>query len=84
MPWLEVAFVLYTQSNLNSSNIDGSFTIAYSNSFLSQYEILIIAQEDKYLGFFFLLYHAIVCYVYALESPHRGDSKEYTQHAIIV
>ena len=38
------------QSNLSSSNIDGSFKMAYSNSFLSPYEILPIAQENKYLG----------------------------------
>ena len=30
----------------------------------------------------FLFYREIVCCVYSLESPHRGDSNEYTQHAI--
>ena len=40
------------QSNLNGSNTDGSFTIANSNHFLSPYEILPIAQENKYLGKF--------------------------------
>ena len=24
-----------------------------------------------------------VCYVFSLESPHRGDSNEYTQHTIV-
>ena len=43
--------VLFIQSNLNSSNTDGSFTMAYSNSFLSPYEVLRI----------FLFYHEIVC-----------------------
>ena len=38
------------QSNLNSSNTDGSFTIDNSNSFFSPYKILPLAQEDKYLG----------------------------------
>ena len=33
---------------------------------------------------FFLFYHGIVCCMYSLESPHRGDSNEYTQHTIIV
>ena len=37
------------QSNLNSSNTDGSFTMANSNSFLSPYKILPIDQENKYL-----------------------------------
>ena len=40
------------QSNLNSSNTDGSFTMANSNSFLSPYKILPLAQENKYLGKF--------------------------------
>ena len=40
------------QSNLNSSNTDGSFTMPNSNSFLSPYEILPLAQENKYLGKF--------------------------------
>ena len=36
------------QSNLNSSNTDGSFTMVNSNSFLSPFEILPIAQENKH------------------------------------
>ena len=72
------------QYNLNGSNPDGSFTVDDSNSFFSPYKILPIAQENKYLGIFFRYYHGIVCCVYSLESPHRGDSNEYTQHTIIV
>ena len=37
------------QLNLTGSNTDGSFTMANSNLFLSPYEILPIAQENKYL-----------------------------------
>ena len=59
-------------------------TVDDSNSFFSPYKILPIAQENKYLGMFFLLDHGIVCCAYSLESPHRGDSNEYTQHTIIV
>ena len=44
--------VLDLQSNLNSSNTDDSFTMANSNSFLSPYEVLPIAQENKYLRIF--------------------------------
>ena len=40
------------QSNLDGSNTDGSFTMANSNSFLSPYKILQIAQENKYLRIF--------------------------------
>ena len=48
------------------------------------YKILPIAQENKYLGIFFsYFYHGIVCCMYSLESPHRGDSN-YTQHTITV
>ena len=72
------------QLNLNSSNTRGSFTIVNSNSFLSPCEILLIAQENRYLMVIFLFYHELVCCVYSLESPHQGDSNEYTQHTIIV
>ena len=58
--------------------------MANSNSFFSPYEILPTTQENKYLGIFFLFYHEIVCCVYLLESPHRGDLNVYTQHTIIV
>ena len=74
----------YIQYNLNGSNTDGSFTVDDSNSFFSPYKILPIAQENKYLGIFFLFYHGNVCCAYLLESPHRGDSNEYTQHTFIV
>ena len=57
--------------------------MANLNWFLSPYEILPMAQEDKYLGIFFF-YHEIVCCVYLLESPHWGDSNKYTQHTIIM
>ena len=66
------------QSNINSSNTDGSFTMVNSNTFLSPYEILPI-----HLGIFFLFYHEIVHCVYSLESPYRGDSNEYSQHTIL-
>ena len=49
------------QSNLNSSNTNGSFTMVNSNLFLSSYEILPIAQENKYSGNFSYFHHEIVC-----------------------
>ena len=66
------------QSNLNSTNNDGSFTMSNSNSFLSPYEILLIAEESKCFGkFSFLFLRNFMLYV-------RGDFNEYTQHTIIV
>ena len=67
-------------------NTNCSFIMDDSNFFLSPYEILLIAQENKYIVFreIFLFFHEIVCCVYALELPHQGDSNEYTQHTIIV
>ena len=47
------------QYNLNGSNTDGSFTVDDSKSFFSPYKILPIAQENKYLGMFFLFHHGI-------------------------
>ena len=49
--------------NLDGSNTDGSFTMANSNSFLSPNEILLIAQENKYLRKFsyFIVTLYVVC-----------------------
>ena len=58
--------------------------MANSNSFLSPYEILPIAQKKKIFREVFSFYHEIVCFVNSLESPHRVDSNEYTQQTIIV
>ena len=51
------------QYTLNGSNTDGSFTVDDSNSFFSPYKILPIAQENKYLGFFFFFYFIMELYV---------------------
>ena len=48
--------------------------MANSNSFLSPYGILPLAQENKHLGKF----------SYFIMKSHGGDSNEYTQHTIIV
>ena len=51
------------QSNLNSLNTDGSFTMANSNSFLSPYKILPIAHKHKYWENFssFIMKLYVVC-----------------------
>ena len=51
------------QSNLDGSNTDGSFTMANSNSFLSPFEILPMAKENKYLRnfFYFIVKLYVVC-----------------------
>ena len=72
------------QSNLNDSNTDGSFTLDDSNSFLSPYEILLIAQGKQMFKEIFLFYQEIVHCLYSLELPHRGNSNKYTQYTIIV
>ena len=58
-----VLSVLLLQSNLDGSNTNGSFTMANSNSSLSPYEILPIAQENKYLMTFsyFIVKLYVVC-----------------------
>ena len=70
------------QSNFNSSNTDGSFTMADSKSCLSSYEILSTDQENKYLkiflGMFLILSLNCMCIHIGKESHHRGVSNEYT------
>ena len=41
------------------------------------------SSRKQILWEFFSFYYEIVCCVYSLESPHRGDSNEYMQHTII-
>ena len=62
--WLsDFGLPFYIQSNLDGSNTDSSFTMANSNSFLSPYEILPIAQENKYLRkyCYFIVKLYVVC-----------------------
>ena len=59
----QFAYPFEIHSNLNSTNTDGSFTMANSNSFLSPYEILPIDQENKYLRklSYFIMKLYVVC-----------------------
>ena len=42
------------------------------------------SSRKQILSEIFLFYYVIICCVYSLEWPHRGDSTEYTQHTIIL
>ena len=57
------SFTGHIQSNLNTSNMDGSFTMANSNSFFSPYKFLLLAWENKYLRKFsyFTMTLYVVC-----------------------
>ena len=35
------------------------------------------------MNVFSIFFHMKICRVYSLESPHRGDANEHTQHTII-
>ena len=66
IPYLAVytlTTVVGLQSKLNSSNTDGSFTMANLNSYLRPNEILPITQENKYLGklSYFIMKLYVVC-----------------------
>ena len=81
---VKILMRIKVQSNLSISNTDGSFTVVNSNWFLESLRNSSDSLRKQIFTDFFLLYHEIVCCVYSLESPHRGDSNEYTQHTIIV
>ena len=65
-------------SNSNNSNTNGSFIMTDSNLRNSS-----DSSRKQIFRDFFSFYHEIVCCVYSLESPHRGDSNENTQHTIL-
>ena len=64
------------QSNRNSSNTDGSFTMADSNLFFESLRNTSDSSRKQ-------IFKEIFLCMYSLESPHRGDSNEYSQHIII-
>ena len=71
------------QWNLNTSNNDGSFIMAKSNSFLAPIRnSLNSSSKEIFWEIFSLVYSVMVCFVYLLESLNRGDSDEYKQHTI--
>ena len=77
--------IVYLQSNLNNSNTDGSFTMDNSNSFLSPYEILPIAQTNILRKFpYFIMKLYVLCTHENRLVARRCDSNEYTQHTIFV
>ena len=61
------------QYNLNGSNTDGSFTLLFQSLQNSSNSSGKQIDND-----FSLFNHETVGCVYSLESPHRGDSNEYT------
>ena len=80
---LSILVINIIQYNLNGSNTDGSFTVDDSNSFQSLQNSFNSSRKQIFRDFV-SFYHGIVCCVYSLELPHRGNSNEYTQHTIIV
>ena len=49
----------------------------------SQLGLIIAPVRWHYRNNFSIFFNMKACCVFQLESPHRGDSNEYTQHAII-
>ena len=72
------------QYTLSGSKTDGSFTVDDSYSFFKSLQNSSNSSRKQIFRDFFLFYHGIICCVYSLELPHRGDSNEYSQHTIIV
>ena len=70
-------------SNFEGSHTGSSLTEADSNPFLNPWEIN-KTNLLEYLKDIFVFYHDSICCVYLLESPHRGDSNEYTQYTFIL
>ena len=68
-----ISYFYSIQSNPDGSNTDGSFTMANSNSFFSPYEILPIAQENKYLRIFYFIlsWNCMLCELIRIASSRR-------------
>ena len=44
--------------------------------------LIIEPGQEAYLDIFLIFFDMKVCCMFSLESPHRGDSNEYTQYTI--
>ena len=72
------------QSNFNVSNTDGSFTMAYLNSFLSPYGIFPVAQQNKYWGTFsILLWNCMLCVLIRITSLRQFEWVHTTYHYFV-
>ena len=44
--------------------------------------LIIVPGQEASSKYIFIFFNMTVCWVFTLESPHGGDSDEYTQYAI--
>ena len=80
-----VSSKLHIQPYFNGSNTFGTMTLCSGQG---QFKLLGVNHSAKSGGiigkyFYFFFLNMEVCCVFALESPHCGDSNEYRQYTIV-
>ena len=70
------------QSNFNGSNTFGTMKINSRQEWFEPMRVDYSARSGGIIRIFSIFFNMKVCCVFSLESPHRGDSNEYTQYTI--
>ena len=71
------------QSNFSGSNTFGTMKISSRQGYFEPMRVEYSVRQGGLIGIsFFIFFNMKVCCVFSLESPHRGDSNEYTQYTI--
>ena len=73
----------YLQSNFNGSNTFRTMKISSRQGKFEPMKVACSARSGGNIGIIFSIFFHMKTCVFSLESPHRGDSNEYTQHAIV-
>ena len=72
--------IVYIQSNFNGSNTFGTMKISSRQGYFEPMRVDYRRKVRRLNRDIFLIFFNMkVCCVFILESPHRGDSNEYTQ-----
>ena len=74
---------IHVQSNFSGSNTFGTMKISSRQGLFESMRVDYSARSGGLIGTsFFIFFNMKVCCVFSLESPHRGDSNEYTHYTI--
>ena len=79
---LGFCFCLNIQSNFNGSNTFGTMKISSTQGYFEPMRVDNSARSGGITRISLIFYNMKVCCVFSLESPHRGDSYEYTQYTV--
>ena len=80
--WACVLIRWHIQLNFNGSNTFGTMNIGSRQGYFEPMMVDNSTRSGGIIRMSLIFYSMKVCCVFSLESPHWGDSNEYTQYTI--